>query len=387
MSASAAEKILAHIRPLLYLDPPEIGTKHAIPKFASHLVASLLSECNALQRGKPPLLRLHGNFIVVGDLHGDLHDLLRVIQAFGMPPIARYLFLGDYSDRGAFSLEVCTVLYAMRLQYPEHVFLLRGNHEFPSAIGPGTLNGDIQATYGQTWLWDQFQYVFSFLPYAAVINDRCFCVHGGISGALKRVDDILSIQLPMPSCSTQLVNDLVWSDPCAKVDTFGPSERGGAARVFGRQAVEEFLSENGLQMIIRGHERVPEGIRYVFDKKVVTVSSSSNYSRGSEQCTTGALLVTVDGHVIERMFTRVVELKREDALFGDVDDTGAPQPRNDAVGHIIMKSVMGKQSARGGNKPALFRGQLTGGMSARPEAWPKLRLLKPRLRPNRQTPP
>ena len=310
-----------------------------------------------------------------------MHDLFRIFQAYGLPPLAHYLFLGDYVDRGSFSLEVCVVLCALGCAYPSHIFLLRGNHEFPSATGHESLSGDIRHTYGQSMLWDQFQYLFSFLPFAAVLNDRFFCVHGGISEELRRVDDLFKIILPVPSCNTQLVNDLVWSDPSDNVEMFGASWRGGTARVFGAQAIDRFLSENSLHMIIRGHERVTEGIKYSTDRRVLTLSSSSNYSFRDEEPTACVVLVTLDGKIVERKFQKVVEIRRENAVFEEVEAKELAQPWTQAVGHVIMKSVMGSRpSGRSAKNPVTLRSRANGGLSARPEGWAHLQVLRHRFR-------
>ena len=78
---------------------------------------------------EPNVLLVNEPVVVVGDIHGQYYDLVHLIEKSGDPNKTNYVFLGDYVDRGIFSIEVLTLLLAMKVAHPQNMFLLRGNHE------------------------------------------------------------------------------------------------------------------------------------------------------------------------------------------------------------------------------------------------------------------
>lgn len=233
-------------------------------KFAldANQIAELCDQVESIFREEPTVLKLRGGRLAApiprdshllaplsglsgaapvklfGDLHGQFGDLMRLFEEYGTPSTAGdityidYLFLGDYVDRGAYSLETICLLLALKIEHPKNVHLIRGNHEVPfpdfsgcfrrgmqrctnSANRSGFFNdfnrrsnrcvrvcerkekcvlqaSDINALFGfrlecierlgdqqGIYAWNRINAMFNWLPLAALIEDRIVCMHGG----------------------------------------------------------------------------------------------------------------------------------------------------------------------------------------------------------------
>ncbi|KAM7535666.1 hypothetical protein Aperf_G00000093854 [Anoplocephala perfoliata] len=243
--------------------------------------------CSAVTRRflqEPMLLEISSPLIVVGDMHGQFHDLLRIFNTLGQPPETRYLFLGDYVDRGPQSVELMTLLFAYKLLYPNDLFLLRGNHESHGLASRYGLKAEIENRLLDVELiYERFLQAFENMPIAAIVDDKIFCVHGGLSPLLmdRSLDEIRTMlnTLFRPAVIPQagLLTDLVWSDPLENAKGFRYNTTRGISYFFGEDTVDRFLNRTGLNTIIRAHEFVPSGLCSSFGGKLLSLFSAPNY--------------------------------------------------------------------------------------------------------------
>ncbi|KAL0911770.1 hypothetical protein M5K25_019932 [Dendrobium thyrsiflorum] len=209
------------------------------------------------------------------DIHGQYSDLLRLFEYGGFPPEANYLFLGDYVDRGKQSLETICLLLAYKIKYPENFFLLRGNHECASINRIYGFYDECKRRFNVR-LWRVFTDCFNCLPVAALIDDKIFCMHGGLSPDLSNLDQIKSITRPNDVPDTGLICDLLWSDPGRDIQGWGMNDR-GVSYTFGADKVSDFLIKHDLDLVCRAHQVVEEGYEFFAERQLVTIFSAPNY--------------------------------------------------------------------------------------------------------------
>ena len=152
-----------------------------------------------------------------GDLHGQYHDLLHILEAKGEPSEGnQYLINGDIVDRGPQSLQCIVLLLAWQVADPTSIFLNRGNHEAEAMNLKDGFHAELMEKYGDPVLFDLFQEVFSWMPAATLIDSKVFVTHGGLSSIPDlSLDDIR--RLPrgrgLQPEESPLLTDLLWSDP------------------------------------------------------------------------------------------------------------------------------------------------------------------------------
>lgn len=225
--------------------------------------------------------------VVVGDLHGQLHDVLFLLKDAGFPAQDRiFVFNGDYVDRGAWGLETFLLLLAWKVFLPHRVYLLRGNHESKYCTSVYGFEREVLTKYGDKGkhVYRKCLGCFEGLPLASIIGGRVYTAHGGIFrsipatpskrskgkknrrislnpepntlclGSLEELSKSRRSVLDPPWEGLNLIpGDVLWSDPSMNPG-LSPNKERGIGLLWGPDCTEEFLKKFKVKLIIRSHE-------------------------------------------------------------------------------------------------------------------------------------
>nr|CAD7458087.1 unnamed protein product [Timema tahoe] len=219
--------------------------------------------------------RVDSPVTVCGDIHGQFYDLKELFKVGGDVPETNYLFMGDFVDRGFYSVETFLLLLALKVRYPDRITLIRGNHESRQITQVYGFYDECLRKYGSITVWRYCTEIFDYLSLSAVIDGKIFCVHGGLSPSIQTLDQIRTIDRKQEVPHDGPMCDLLWSDP-EDTQGWGVSPR-GAGYLFGSDVVAQFNAANDIDMICRAHQLVMEGYKWHFNETVLTVWSAPNY--------------------------------------------------------------------------------------------------------------
>ncbi|KAJ3511999.1 hypothetical protein NLJ89_g3782 [Agrocybe chaxingu] len=204
----------------------------------------------------------------------------------------------DSSNRGKQSLETICLLLAYKIKYPENFFILRGNHECASINRIYGFYDECKRRYNIK-LWKTFTDCFNCLPIAAIIDEKIFTMHGGLSPDLQSMEQIRRVMRPTdvpdtgvfsavqtlvldqlfscpPCVLVGLLCDLLWSDPDKDITGWSENDRGVSLH-FGPDVVSRFLQKHDMDLICRAHQVVEDGYEFFAKRHLVTLFSAPNY--------------------------------------------------------------------------------------------------------------
>ncbi|MHC1590877.1 MAG: metallophosphoesterase [Candidatus Helarchaeales archaeon] len=248
-------------------------------------VKNLLDSVTPILIQEPMLVNIEDgtNSVFVGDTHGDFKTVLSIIKYFFKHSPRYLIFLGDYVDRGFGDMQIKLVnaLFQLKKDFPDSVYLLRGNHEWRY----------INAEYGfrhavfdklNPVIYEKYNELFSELPLVVRISKpkRILALHGGIP--IKddgTPHDLMEIaRLPKDCFENDLARQILWNDPSERIKGCKMNMR-GLGRIFGIEAFNRFMLHNELDYCIRSHEIEKNGFKYYFDNRLITIFSSKSYGK------------------------------------------------------------------------------------------------------------
>ncbi|CAK4079203.1 unnamed protein product [Aphanomyces euteiches] len=263
--------------------------------FAMHILSAALE----MFQNKPNVTQItiapSPHITIVGDLHGQLDDLLLIFRENGMPsPQNPYIFNGDIVDRGTRSIECALIIFTFAVVYPDSVHVNRGNHEDKSITEVFGFMKECLQKYDAE-VFHMFTVIFKWLPLATILDKRILILHGGIPReASTKLDEINALPRQLYDLSMyrtkgetresrkmfksmRVIKDILWSDPHT-ANGWKENARGAGIN-YGPDHVYKYMVKNRLELIIRSHECVPKGFDWPFGAKgmLVTLFSASNY--------------------------------------------------------------------------------------------------------------
>ena len=254
-------------------------------------ISNLITEALNQLKASSPLIKLRSPVKIFGSINGQYNDLMRYFSLFGRPSELKgdiescdYLFLGNFTNRGAFSIETVCLLLALKIKYNGHFHLLRGNQEdieISKLYGLADeckekLKEDINQPNS---IFQQLCNLFEYLPLAAVINNQIFCAHSGISKNGLYLKEIQRLTFPIKIKSCQIAKDLLWNTPNIYENTnfnkLFPIEY--KPEQFNANSLDTLFNNNKLKLMIRSHDVCQKGIGNCFGDRIITIFSSTNY--------------------------------------------------------------------------------------------------------------
>lgn len=228
---------------------------------------------------------------ICGDVHGQFHDLIELFKIGGPCPDTNYLFMGDYVDRGYYSVETVLYLICMKVRYPSRITVLRGNHESRQITQVYGFYDECLRKYGLAQVWKLFTDLFDYLPITALVDNKVFCLHGGLLPMIETIDQVRELNRVQEVPHEGPMCDLLWLDPDDR-GGWGISPR-GAGFTFGQDISEQFNHTNDLSLIARAHQLVMDGYQWLHQESVVTIFLAPNYCY---RCGNQAAIMEVDEH-------------------------------------------------------------------------------------------
>ncbi|KAI1726915.1 calcineurin-like phosphoesterase domain-containing protein [Ditylenchus destructor] len=245
-----------------------------VPQYDQEPLIRLLQDAERIMRAEPTVIDLKEKVSIMGDLHGHGDSLVTLFCLGGFPPKEKYVFLGNYSGLGFAPQETLFLLIALKVKYPNHIYLLRGSNEDSEVLQAQGFITELEKRGGTKKVWDAVQTCLQSLPLAAILNDNFLCIHGGIGPQLMKygITRLRNVcRPPRSSVDTAITMECQWASY-----RFRELTKGDGSPVFVESDVNKFCKDNNLRMIIRSRQVVSNGVLNL-PERMLTVWSAASY--------------------------------------------------------------------------------------------------------------
>ncbi len=283
-----------------------IENPHEIANLSYSEISKILQKTKDILERENLLLEINvsdpdNEVYVIGDIHGNLQSLLKIYDLIKENKPHYIIFLGDLVDRGPHQLECLITILCLKIIEPYRFYILRGNHE--------TL--EMNKAYGFFYEFIQkFQdvekiteilSVYDLLPICSKINDKILCLHGGIPLEINVINEFKDVKTINKNDSIGIsLYQIMWNDPKEEIEGFKQSFRGPGIFFFGEDVFNNFLTKNKLKYVIRSHESFPEGYKWFFNNRLLSIFSSENY-RGKDFPSPASYAIIKNNKVIAKI--------------------------------------------------------------------------------------
>ena len=290
------------LRPFDWYNNSIMDNIHSSLPFTNQEIYELIKEVKPLLEKDHSLIRIRSPCKVFGNIHGAYNDLMRYFESFGNPSddnqmgdinVMQYIFLGDFCDRGLYSLEVILLLFSLKIKYPEFIYLIRGHHEDKNinekyGLGDECHERLLDEIQNPLSIFSNINKAFDLLPFGVLVDNNILMIHGGIGSSINSLDDIENIKRPInvelnPTITSQLnIIDLLWSEYSDNIENIEVNNerdknKNGFIVKYGRERLNKFMADNQIDLIITAHQFVKEGFTTFNNDKILTVFSATNY--------------------------------------------------------------------------------------------------------------
>ena len=290
------------LRPLDWFDHKKMDELHNKLPFTKEEIELLIEEVIPIISKENSLIKIRSPCKIFGNIYGVYNDLMRFFESYGNPSdsmqngdinVMQYIFLGDFCDRGFYSLEVVLLLFALKVKYPNFIYLIRGHHEdinVNETYGLGQeckerLNDEITS---KNSIFNLINKVFDCLPFGVVVDGTTLLVHGGVGSSIQSLEDINNIQRPASvfqeaNTLEQLhIIDLLYSEYDERESYYSINDerdkmKKGFIVKYGKKRLDEFLNNNNINLLITAHQFVKEGFCTFNNDKLLVLFSATNY--------------------------------------------------------------------------------------------------------------